>query len=148
MDDKRPKALKGLTGSTNSDYKKLSDGTIIGKNVLDDLELYMSLDLKYQYLDSSNYNNYTENGANLETLGNVFMISGSTDTQTAADAYINNKAQGATSWAFLSSLNRKPNCTWRELLQNMRTTLKSSRYTQIPQLSTGKIEDIDKRVFF
>jgi hypothetical protein len=105
------------------------------------------LDLKYQYLDSSNYNNYNENNVNLETAGNVFMISGCTDSQTSADAYINKTAQGATSWSFLSTLNSNPNCTWRELLQNMRNLIKTSKYTQIPQLSTGKIEDIDKKVF-
>ena len=105
------------------------------------------LDLKYQYLDSLNYNNYTENIKNLETLGHVFMISGCTDKQTSADAYINNTSQGATTWSFLSSLNSNPKCSWRELLQNMRLILKSSTYTQIPQLSTGKIEDIDKKVF-
>ena len=105
------------------------------------------LDLKYQYLDSLNYNDYTENNKNLETLGHVFMISGCTDKQTSADAYINNTSQGATTWSFLSCLNKNPNCSWRELLQNMRLLLKSSSYTQIPQLSTGDIKDIDKKVF-
>ena len=105
------------------------------------------LDFKYQYLDSSNYNGYTENNKNLETLGNVFMISGCTDDQLGAEKYINSKYQGAMSWAFLSTLNTKPNCTWRELLTNMRSLLIADSFVQIPQLSTGRIEDIDKRVF-
>ena len=33
------------------------------------------LDLKYQFMDSLNYENFTENSKQLETLGNVFMIS-------------------------------------------------------------------------
>ena len=105
------------------------------------------LDLKYQYLDSLNNNNYTENTKNLETMGDVFMISGCTDNQQSADAYINNTSQGAMTWSLLSSLDSNPKCTWRELLQNMRQLLKTANYVQIPQLSTGKIEDIDKKIF-
>ena len=52
------------------------------------------LDLKYQYLDSTNFNNATVTG-NSETLGDVFMVSGCMDSQTSADAYINRKFQGA-----------------------------------------------------
>jgi len=105
------------------------------------------LDLRYQYLDSLNYDTFTQNDNNLETEGNVFMISGCTDNQTSADAQINNITQGATSWALLSCLNAKPKCSWRELLQNMRNLMRSSSFTQIPQLSTGRMEDIDRLVF-
>jgi hypothetical protein len=105
------------------------------------------LDLKYQYLDSLNYDNYTENNKATDTPGNVIMISGCTDKQTSADAFINNISQGAMTWAFIESINSKPKLSWRELIQNMRKLLTNSRYTQIPQLSTGNSFNIDTAIF-
>jgi hypothetical protein len=105
------------------------------------------LDLKYQYLNSLNYDNYTENNKATDTPGNVIMISGCTDNQTSADAFINNTSQGAMTWAFIESINSKPKLSWRELIQNMRDLLTKSKYTQIPQLSTGNIFNIDTAIF-
>jgi len=105
------------------------------------------LDLRYQYMDSLKYDNFTENGKELETIGNVFMISGCTDYQTSADAVINNQANGAMTWSLLESLKQKPVCSWRELVKNMRYILKGSKYTQIPQFSSGTLQNIDKLIF-
>jgi hypothetical protein len=105
------------------------------------------LDLRYQYMDSLNYDNYTENNKELETNGDVLMISGCSDYQTSVDAFINNKANGAMTWSLLETLKEKPNCTWRELLKNMRQLLKTSNYSQIPQFSSGKFENIDTTIF-
>jgi hypothetical protein len=109
------------------------------------------LDLKYQYLDSLNYDKYTENSKQLETKGNVLMISGCTDKQTSADAVFNNKPNGAMTWSFLETINKNKNtsskCKWRELVKSMRDLLKKSRFTQIPQLSSGKFTDIDSEIF-
>jgi len=104
-------------------------------------------DLKYQYMDSLNYDNYTENNKELETKGNVFMISGCSDYQTSADAFINNKATGAMTWSLLEALKQKPNSSWRELVKKMRELLKASEMTQIPQFSSGTFENIDAPVF-
>lgn len=105
------------------------------------------LDLKYQYLDSLNYDNYTENNNTNDTHGNVLMISGCTDEQTSADAFINNISQGAMTWSFIKSVNNNPNLSWRELIKSMRDLLKNSKYEQIPQLSTGQIFNIDSKIF-
>jgi len=105
------------------------------------------LDLRYQYIDSLNYDKFTENIKELETNGDVFMISGCTDYQTSADAFINNKANGAMTWSLLEALKQKPNCSWRELVVNMRNLLKTSQYDQIPQFSCGTFENIDTTVF-
>jgi hypothetical protein len=105
------------------------------------------LDLKYQYLDSLNYDNYTENEKQLETTGNVFMISGCTDKQTSADAVINNNACGAMTWSFLEAAKEKTGCTWRELIKSMRDKLKLSEFDQIPQFSSGTFVDIDAAIF-
>lgn len=105
------------------------------------------LDLKYQYLDSLNYDNYTENEKQLETQGNVFMISGCTDNQTSADAFINKRACGAMTWSFLEAAKEKKGCTWRELIKLMRDKLKTSEFTQIPQFSSGTFVNIDTPIF-
>ena len=83
---------------------------------------------------------------NLKTAGKVYMMSGCMDHQTSADAVINNTAQGAMTWAWLETLKTKP-VTWRELLRSMRTLLKTNGYGQLPQFSTGTLEDIDSMVF-
>lgn len=109
------------------------------------------LDLKYQYLDSLENDTFTENANETETFGNVIMISGCNDNQTSADAYIEAKYQGAMTWAFLATLNTKNSAltlTWRNLLIQMRDKLKSSAYTQLPQLATGCFLDINKVVCF
>ena len=106
------------------------------------------LDLKYSYMDGDNYDKYIENNKELNTPGNVLMISGCTDNQTSADAVMDNKPNGAMTWAFLNALTKQPNCSWRELVKNMRILLKSSQFTQLPQISTGNFENIDKPTFF
>jgi hypothetical protein len=105
------------------------------------------LDLKYQYLDSTNYNNYTENTKSLDTKGNVIMISGSMDNQTSADAVFNNRPNGAMTRALLETLSTNTNITWRNLVKNMRNFLTDSQFTQIPQISCGTFLDIDKNIF-
>lgn len=105
------------------------------------------LDLKYQYLDSLNYDNYTENDKQLETQGNVFMISGCTDNQTSVDAFINNRACGAMTWSLLEAAKEKTSCTWRELIKSMRDKLKTSKFEQIPQFSSGTFVNIDTPIF-
>ena len=105
------------------------------------------LDLRYQYMDSLNYDNFTENNKQLETKGNVLMISGCSDYQTSADTVINNKATGAMTWALLETLKQSPNSSWRDLVKGMRNLLKTSEYDQIPQFSSGTFENIDSPVF-
>ena len=105
------------------------------------------LDLKYQFMDSLNYDKFTENSKQLETLGNVFMISGCTDNQTSDDAVFENKPNGAMTWSLLESLKQKPDCSWRDLVKNMRDLLKTSQFTQIPQFSCGTFVEIDNQIF-
>ena len=105
------------------------------------------LDLKYQYMDSLDKNNFTENINETETIGNVIMISGCNDLQTSSDSYINNKNQGAMTWAFLEAFKSEKNITWRNLLIKMRDLLKKSNFTQLPQLTTGSFLNIDSPVF-
>jgi hypothetical protein len=119
--------------------------TIIG--IFDSCHSGTILDLKYNYLDSNNYDKYSENNKVTECNGNVIMISGCMDAQTSTEALIENKAQGALTWSFIFCTEQNPNCSWRELLKSMRDTLKSNGFSQIPQLSTDSFYDIDSKIF-
>lgn len=105
------------------------------------------LDLKYQWSNILFKNKDTRNKKFSETKGDVIMISGCNDTQTSSDANFNGKFAGAMRWALMKSLQDKPEITWAELLKNMRSLLKNAGFTQIPQLSTGRKFDINKRAF-
>ena len=103
------------------------------------------MDLKYNYLAGNE--DLIINETIKETKSNVFLISGCFDSQTSADAYIDNKFQGALTWCLLKTLNENNNLTWKDLLINMRTLLKP-KYSQIPQLSSGKLIDINGAIVF
>jgi hypothetical protein len=119
--------------------------TIIG--LFDSSHSGTMFDLKFNYLDSNNYDKYTENDRVSECNGNVIMISGCMDAQTSAEAQIDNKPQGAMTWSFIESINKTPNCTWSELLKSMRDMLKTTSFSQIPQLSTDSFYDFDSKLF-
>jgi hypothetical protein len=143
----------------SSDLKGITDDElkyIIQQNLKQDVTLFAMfdscfsgsvLDLRYQYMDSLNYDNYTENSKQEVTVGNVFMISGCTDEQTSADAVFNNKPNGAMTWSLLESLKQNQNVNWRELIKSMRNLLKTSQFTQIPQFSSGSFVNIDSPIF-
>jgi len=140
------------------DFNCISDDEIksfINNNLKKDVTLFALfdcchsgtiLDLRYQYFDSENYDNSTENTKETETIGNVIMISGCMDNQTSADAYINSTYQGAMAWSFLDTVNKNPNLSWKDLITTMRTSLKASKYEQIPQLSSGKKLDLTNKI--
>jgi hypothetical protein len=103
------------------------------------------MDLKYNYLAGNE--DLIINETIKETKSNVFLISGCFDSQTSADAFIDNKFQGALTWCLLKTLNENNNLTWKDLLINMRTLL-HLKYSQIPQLSSGKMIDINSPILF
>lgn len=103
------------------------------------------MDLKYNY----NYfqNKYVENKIESECFGNVLMISGCMDEQTSSEAIIDGNPQGALTSKFIESLTINSNCSWKELMCSMSNLLKSSNFSQIPQISTNVFYDIDSKVF-
>jgi hypothetical protein len=91
------------------------------------------LDLRYNYLPN------IVNSKVPETTSNVIMISGCMDNQQSADTFINKEWCGAMTSAFLTCVNSS---SLNMLLMNMRNYLKNN-YSQIPQLSSGKLLDIN-----
>jgi len=102
-------------------------------------------DLKYSYKCDSK-NTYTSHSKLSDTSCNVIMISGCSDNQTSADAYIPSSKtfQGAMTASFLSNYTHGISC--KNLINKMRSWLKSGKYSQIPQLGSGKFINVDKPV--
>jgi hypothetical protein len=96
------------------------------------------LDLKYNYLPN------IINPRVPETNSNVIMISGCMDNQTSADTFINKAWCGAMTSAFLSSVNSP---SLNALIMNMRNYLRNN-YSQIPQLSSGKLLNINRPTLY
>jgi hypothetical protein len=86
-----------------------------------------------------------------DTAGEVFMISGSRDEQTSADAYINNAYAGALTYAVFSILRANHasirTYSWSALLRDVRHFMRVNKYTQIPQIMTGQIISPARPVF-
>jgi hypothetical protein len=91
------------------------------------------------------------NGKYAETAGDVFMISGSRDEQTSADAYINNAFAGALTYAVFSILRANQSVirtySWSSLLRDVRHFMRVNRYSQIPQVMTGQLISPARPVF-
>lgn len=74
----------------------------------------------------------------------VMQISGCRDDQTSADTNaFGSGSSGAMSYSFISSFNTNPIHTWKTLLTAMRDCLHkgNKKFTQMPQLSMGRIVD-------
>jgi len=149
--DKKDELLITIDSQAISDDELKS---IINECLPDDVTLFVIfdcchsgtlMDLKYNYLCENEDLSINEKMS--ETKSNVFLISGCFDEKTSADAYIDNKFQGALTWSFLKTINENNNLTWKDLLINMRNLLKP-KYTQIPQLSSGKLIDINTLLVF
>jgi hypothetical protein len=87
-------------------------------------------------------NNYTD------CVGNIYMISGSGDTQTSADTVINGKPSGALTGILLNIFQSYNNILpWTTLLKDLNCILKTTGYTQRPRLSSGKKLNLKVNVF-
>lgn len=86
----------------------------------------------------------SENLSVPETGGAVVMLSGASDLQTAADAWIGGLSQGAMSWALLESLSsiHLHGISLGGLLTRVRALLASNGYSQVPQMESGQLLDL------
>lgn len=141
-----------LQGIVDDDFQNIlrtmlpRDVTLVG--FFDSCHSGSMFDLKYCYEDSTNYDQYTENpNITAECKGNVIMFSGCMDAQTSAEAFINQTPQGVMTYVFTESLQSSSQCSWRELLRNMRDIIHENGFEQTPQLSTDSFYDIDSLVF-
>ena len=75
-----------------------------------------------------------------DTRGQVVMISGCADNDVSSDAYIAGEYQGALTNSFLESYPKSK--TYEQLIRNIRSTLKKRKFSQVPNLSSGKQFDL------
>lgn len=77
----------------------------------------------------------------------VVSLSGCRDNQTSADAWEHdphqnrNEAQGAMTASLIA--NYRDGISYNELVRGMRTWLRNKKYAQVPQLTSGKLVDVD-----
>ncbi|KAI9297498.1 peptidase C14 [Neoconidiobolus thromboides FSU 785] len=77
------------------------------------------------------------------SLADVVMFSGCMDNQTSADAVIASQATGAMSFALIKALTTNPHgMSMLTLLHEVRNILRG-KYTQVPQLSSGRPMDMN-----
>lgn len=79
-----------------------------------------------------------------DTRGQVVMISGCLDPQTSADAYIGGKYQGALTNAFLECYPKSK--TYKQLIKNIRSLLRKKKFSQIPNLASGRNFDLKTKL--
>lgn len=77
------------------------------------------------------------------SLADVIQFAGCKDNQTSSDTTINSQATGAMSYALIKVLSENPNISYKDLLFQLREVLKG-RYTQLPQLCTGRPMDLSQ----
>ncbi len=74
----------------------------------------------------------------------VISLSGCKDKQTSADTHVHGYgATGAMSYALIQTLGQNPRPSYGHLLGGVRNVL-GTKYSQVPQLSTGKPMDMNQ----
>jgi metacaspase-1 len=124
--------LRGLLQCVNESCKM----TVI----LDCCHSGTGLDLTYNVYERVGRFYMIKDNKGQETKGQVVMISGCQDPQTSADSFEERQSQGALTYCFTSVLKQDPakKLTYEQVFKNLRTMLKDKKYSQIPNLSSGK----------
>jgi len=81
-----------------------------------------------------------------ESRADAVLFSGCRDDQTSADTTIGFSSGGAMTNAFIAAITKYPNSTYIQLLYSMRSYMLSGNkaFTQIPQLSSGRLMDMNQ----
>ena len=107
-----------------------------------------SMDLKYNLYERAGgkYLSMKDDLKHLPTRGQCIMFSGCTDYQTSADAYEEGKSQGAMTFCFLKCVPSFGNSiTYDLLIKNIRTLLRNHGYSQVPNLSSGRMLNLNSK---
>jgi metacaspase-1 len=160
--DQRDEVLCPLDYSTNGmiiddDLKKilvdpLKEGAKLTA-IVDSCHSGTILDLQVNYKIDTNdkRDRYTIDVDNhyKASKGNVMLLSGCLDNQTSADAYEEGKYQGAMTFSFLQTVNKlkakNKTLTIQRMMKNILIFIKQRGYEQIPQISTGKLINLNSK---
>jgi hypothetical protein len=106
--------------------------------VLDCCHSGTGLDLAYNVYDRVGRLYMMKEDRAVLTRGQVIMISGCQDPQTSADTVEENKNQGALTYCLITVLKQGQK-NYEQVFRDLRTLLRSKQYSQIPNLSSGKL---------
>lgn len=155
---------------TNMCCKIPKDATLYG--FLDCCHSGTGFDLKYNWLSNCSYKNsgkatkyipaeWTDKFGfwmerRQDVVGNVLLLSGCEPAQTSADAYIENKSQGAFSYCLIETLKmnivkidnkqvfKNGTMKLRDIVKEINARLDISGFEQNSQLSCGKLSDFER----
>lgn len=106
-------------------------------NILSNPALIIKDDLSFDFPDPKNDCRAIKNGFLVETAdqGDAILLSGCEDNQTSADAWINNKYQGAMTYMLAHVLAANNyDINYMQLIHTMNAKMDQFKYTQNPQL--------------
>lgn len=155
-------------GQIKDDYLRAVLVDVLPKNatlfcIFDCCHSGTMLDLRYRYKinqDEKRDDDYDVHVKNIHgsTQANVAMISGCRDDQVSMDAFEAGKNQGAMTYAFLETVKIqealtsqpkgarvKKNFSYWNLMTYLLQFLKEKGYRQVPQLTTGKLIDLEEK---
>ena len=118
-------------------------------NIMNTPETEMSLVKKICKLKMTRVQSASKNSKYKDSVGDVCMISGCLDSQTAEDAYENGQYGGALCISLLELLKETgPTITNGELLMRLRALIKQKQYSQKVQLMGGRQTQVDPNQMF
>lgn len=118
-------------------------------NIMNTPETEMSLVKKICKLKMTRVQSTSKNSKYKDSVGDVCMISGCLDSQTAEDAYENGQYGGALCISLLELLKETgPTITNGELLMRLRALIKQKQYSQKVQLMGGRQTQVDPNQMF
>lgn len=77
----------------------------------------------------------------------IILVSGCKDAQTSADAFEEKQFQGALTFCFLETFKYNELPSYAEFIDYLDKFIKERGYSQIPQLSFGKLVHLDDKMF-
>jgi len=118
-------------------------------NIMNTPETEMSLVKKICKLKMTRVQSASKNSKYKDSVGDVCMISGCLDSQTAEDAYENGQYGGALCISLLELLKETgPTITNGELMMRLRALIKQKQYSQKVQLMGGRQTQVDPNQMF
>lgn len=114
--------------------------------ILDCCHSGTGIDLAYNIYERANKFYALKEGAQQDTRGQVICVTGCQDDQTSADAFLENKSQGALTAALMQVLPQKP--TLDLLIRRVREFMTKNNFSQIPQIACGRAAIPEKTRLF
>ena len=137
------------TLNDNSDANGDANSVEYNDGIMNTLETEMSLVKKICKLKMTRVQSTSKNSKYKDSGGDVCMISGCLDSQTAEDAYENGQYGGALCISLLELLKETgPTITNGELLMRLRALIKQKQYSQKVQLMGGRQTQVDPNQMF